>query len=92
MSAPRRITFDPRKNEENLRKHGMALGDFFGFDSELVTITDRRRDYGEERWQTFGRIDGLGYMIAFTIRGDELRLISFRRAHEKEIKIHDRAS
>lgn len=92
MSFPAKIVFDPRKDEENREKHGLGLGDFEGFDGKSVTIQDTRRDYGENRWRTFGRINGLGYMIAFTIRDDELRLISFRRAHEKEMKAHDRAS
>jgi uncharacterized DUF497 family protein len=48
---------------------------------------DDRRDYSETRWRSFGRIDRLGYMIAFTVRDDEVRLISFRRAHEREMKI-----
>lgn len=33
----------------------------------------------------FGRIDGVAYSIAYTTRGKNLRLISFRRAHEKEV-------
>jgi hypothetical protein len=92
MTRALRIAFDPHKSEENFRKHGHRLEDFRGFDRSPITISDERRDYQEPRWRSFGRIDGLGYMIAFTVREDELRLISFRRAHEKEMSIHDRSS
>lgn len=40
----------------------------------------------EVRYRAFGRIEGEGYCLAFTLRGTVLRPISFRRAHEKEMK------
>lgn len=85
------IIFDPAKDAANFEKHGLALSDFQGFDLGTdVTLVDDRREYGETRYRTFGRIAGLGYMIAFTVRGDQLRLISFRRAHQKEMERHGR--
>jgi len=92
MKQPIRIVFDRHKNEENFRKHGQRLEDFEGFDEAPITVLDDRRDYSETRWRSFGRIDRLGYMIAFTVRDDEVRLISFRRAHEREMKRYDRSS
>ncbi len=78
------IVFDPAKAKANQRKHGLDFGKFDGFDTGWsITISDVRGDYGEPRYRTFGRIDGLGYMIAFTLRDDALRLISFRRARMK---------
>lgn len=88
-----RIFFDPVKDAVNFDKHGLNLSDFQGFDDNTdITIADNRADYGERRYRTFGRIAGMGYMIAFTIRGDQLRLISFRRAHEKEMKRYEQAN
>ncbi len=87
-----RIVFDRQKNEENYRKHGQRLEEFEGFDEAPITIRDERRDYNEDRWRSFGRIDRLGYMIVFTVRDDEVRLISFRRAHEKEMRKYDQSS
>lgn len=88
-----RIVFDPAKDTVNFNKHGLHLSDFRGFDAGTdITIADDRADYGEPRYRTFGRIAGLGYMIAFTLRRDQLRLISFRRAHEKEMKRYGQAS
>lgn len=83
-------TFDPVKSLQNLRKHGVALADFTTFDREPAIIIDNRRDYGEVRLQAFGRIGGVGFCLVFTPRGDDIRLISLRRAHASEMARHDR--
>ena len=54
--------------------------------SEAVVEVDDRYDYRETRFCAFGRIDALGYCLAFTYRGTVIRVISFRRAHEKEMR------
>lgn len=83
--------FDPEKDALNRTKHGLGLSEFPGFDFGTdLTIADDRKDFGEPRYRSFGRINGLGYMIAFTLRGGRIRLISFRRAHEKELQRYER--
>lgn len=62
---------------------------FEGFNAEPVVLVDNRRDYGEDRFRAFGRIDGEPYSIAYAVRGENWRLISFRRAHEKEVDRYD---
>ena len=90
LRAP--FSFDPEKSQANREKHGFGLDEFTGFDSGTERIfADDRFDYGEERFRAFGRIDGQGYMAAFARRGDTIRLISFRRAHEREMRRHDDA-
>ena len=42
---------------------------------------DRRHDYGEERRQTIGEIDGKTFLVAFTYRRDAVRIISARRTN-----------
>lgn len=82
------IVFDPDKDARNIREHGYSLADFQGFDTEPTIKVDDRLDYGEMRYQAYGRINGKGHMIVFMKRGDDMRLISFRRAHEKEMRRH----
>jgi uncharacterized protein len=83
--------FDPEKDAANRTKHGLGLSQFPGFDPGTdLTIADVRQDFGEPRYRSFGRVDGIGYMIAFTVREDRIRLISFRRAHEKEMQRYER--
>ena len=83
------IEFDPAKNEGNLAKHGVAPTDFAGFDEVAAVLVDDRFDYGEVRFRAFGRIDGKGFSIAYTETATGIRLISFRRAHEKEIRQYE---
>jgi uncharacterized protein len=82
--------YDPEKNAINKAKHRLDFEDFEGFDSDPIVITDERADYGEPRFRAFGRINGIAYMIALVSRDGNLRLLSFRRAHEKEIKRYEK--
>lgn len=81
--------FDSQKNEINKARHGLGLDDFAGFDAEPVVVVDGRREYGETRFRAFGRIGGLGHALVYTLRAGTMRLISFRRAHEKEMRRYD---
>lgn len=81
------IEFDAAKDAENVAKHGLSFADANRFEmSEAVTAVDDRADYAEPRLRAFGRIDGLGHYLVFTWRGDVIRVISFRRAHEREMR------
>ncbi len=83
------LEFDAAKDAANIAKHGLSFADFSGFDSVPVYMKDVRYDYGETRYRAFGRINGLGHCIVFTIVAGRTRLISFRRAHEKEMKRYE---
>lgn len=83
------IEFDPAKDASNRAKHGLSLAEFTGFDDLPIVNEDDRFDYGEKRFVALGRIDGKPHAIIYTRRGDILRLIGFRRAHEKELRRHE---
>jgi len=83
------IAFDPDKDAINIAKHGLSLADFAGFDRQPTVSIDDRFDYGETRFQARGRINGRGYCVIFTFTESGTRLISFRRAHEKEMKRYE---
>lgn len=87
------FTFDPAKDAANFGKHGLSLADFAGFDAEPIVLVDDRFDYGEVRYRALGLIDGQPHLIVYTLPGhDDLRLISFRRAHAKEGRMYERRS
>lgn len=82
------IAFDRVKDAANLQKHGVSLADAVHLDwSSLLVATDTRRDCGEDRYQGFGVIRGRSYFVAFTPRDRTMRVISFRKANNREI--HD---
>ena len=84
------IEWDQSKNARNQALHGLAFEDLGGFDGDPVIIFDERFDYGEARLQAFGRIIGVGHCIVFTMRGGTTRLISFRKARDKEMRRYGR--
>ena len=83
------ISFDPAKDTINKQKHGFSLAEVRPFDAEPVVLIDDRRNYGEQRFRAFGRIDGAAYCLVFTFTEAGIRAISFRRAHEKELRRHE---
>jgi uncharacterized DUF497 family protein len=50
----------------------------------LIEIDDRF-DYGETRYRVLGQIDGREFVVICTPRGSSLRIISARKANEKDI-------
>lgn len=83
------ITFDSAKDTANIAKHGLSLADFSGFDAAPSVTVDDRYDYGETRYLAHGRIEGVGHCLVLTMTGDTTRLISFRRAHDKEMRRYE---
>ncbi|WP_054007245.1 BrnT family toxin [Cypionkella psychrotolerans] len=72
-----------RKATLLLRGPDFAMVESMDLDLAEVSLDDRK-DYGEIRLQARGLIDGRLYVIAFTQRGESLRLISLRKASKRE--------
>lgn len=81
------IEWDPGKDAANRAKHGLSLADACRFEmTEALVMVDERYDYGEVRYQAFGRVDGQGRCLVFTFRDRVVRVISFRPARDKEMR------
>ena len=86
------ITFDPAKNERNLRLRGISFEKAADFDFNSATFDeDKRKDYGEIRTLSIGYIGDTLYTMVFTIRNSTIRVISLRRANRKERDKHAKA-
>lgn len=78
--------WDARKAKVNLAKHGIAFETVEGFDWETaLVLADTRRDYGEDRFVALGKIGGRLHSLVFTSRNDTIRVISLRKANNREI-------
>ena len=81
-----KITYDPVKRAKTIEERGL---DFEGapevFSGPTVTAPDIRRDYGEERFITFGILHDREIVLVWTPRGDTRRIISMRYVNEREI-------
>lgn len=81
------VEFDPVKDEENRRKHGISLQRAEEFELESAfTKVDDRRDYGEVRYRSVGLLDEALHVLIFTLRGGRVRAISLRKANRMESK------
>lgn len=81
------IDFDPAKRAETLARRGLDMahaGEIW--DGPHLTFEDDRRDYGEPRLVTMGLMEGRLVFVAWTPRGDARRIISLRKANERERK------
>ena len=78
--------WDEAKSHAALKTRGFdfAYAALVFADDHRLERLDRRRDYGEERRQTIGEIEGRTYFVVFTIRDQVVRIISARRAHDHE--------
>jgi uncharacterized protein len=54
----------------------------------VAVEVDDRFDYVESRFRAHGHIDRIAHCLVYTIRGQNIRAISLRRAHAKEMKRH----
>jgi uncharacterized DUF497 family protein len=81
------VDFDPAKEAINLSKHGVSLSRWIDLDIK-VTFVDDRYDYGKIRYRAYGFIDGAAYCLVFTDRNGQVRPISLRRSHAKEMRRH----
>ena len=53
-------------------------------DENRVIRADKRFEYGEDRFQMLGKVDGRVFQVAFTMRGAVVRIISARKANSRE--------
>lgn len=80
-----KITFDPAKRDVTLKERGLDFaraGEIFA--GHHFTLEDVRRDYLETRFITVGKMDDRMVVMVWTLRNGEIRVISMRRANERE--------
>jgi uncharacterized DUF497 family protein len=84
------LQYDPRKNAANIAKRGLPFDRVNDLEWRTSIVRqDIRRDWGEMRLLVMAKLDGKLHAAVVTPRGDDLRVISFRRAHRKEEKEYD---
>jgi uncharacterized DUF497 family protein len=87
-----RIEFDPAKSARNAEKHGFTLDRFADLDLDAGMIEpDTRRDYGEDRYVVIAPLGRRLHVACFCIRNGAFRVISLRKANDREAKRYERA-
>jgi len=87
-----RITFDPAKNDRNLRlrRPSFAQAEGFHFESALFAV-DERKEYPETRYVALGLLGDRVHVLCFVETSDGIRVISFRKANSREVKRYAKA-
>lgn len=86
------IEFDPAKADANYRKHGVSFAEAATalLDEQALAYEDGQAE-GEARWKLLGMsAQGRLLTVVYTLRGENLRLISARKATAKEETGHVR--
>ncbi len=79
------LTFDDHKRAKTFEARGLDFADAGEvFSGHHFTVTDDRNDYGEDRYITVGALKGRMVIIVWTPRGEARRIISMRKANERE--------
>ncbi len=81
--------WDENKNAANRAKHGIefSIAEGFCWDTAIETIDDRA-EYGEKRWITLGMIGIRVHVMVYTLRDNNIRIISLRKANKREVEFY----
>ena len=95
--ADSRFNWDPEKDAENQRKHGVSFNraQYAFADPQRVIARDVSRSQAEDRFYCFGEVDGGVLTVRFTYRASVIRIIGAgywrkgKAAYERENKLHE---
>ena len=75
--------WDDAKRRETLETRGIDFAEIYGFDWGTADTQPSNR-HGEGRWASLGMIGNRLYHVVWTVRGENTRIISLRKANERE--------
>ncbi len=82
--------WDEGKRRANYAKHGLDFRDAEKiFQDITITAEDNRRDYGERRFISLGRLEDVVVVIVYTERNENIRIISMRKANQREKQAYE---
>ena len=84
------LQYDERKNDINLRKHGIPLD--AGLDAindpNVIVSFDEENSEIEERFIVIGRCGSVILFVSFTMRDEVERIINVRKAEREEEELY----
>ncbi len=86
------LEWDDAKRNETLKRRGLDFADVASVDWTVAfTAEDTRANYGEVRFVTMAPIADRLCVFAWCWRGEALRVISLRKANDREVKRYEKA-
>jgi len=87
-----KIEFDPAKSEKNSKERGLPFDMAHDFDWQTAHYAeDTRREYPERRFVAVGFLADRLHVLCFTPIAGGVRIVSFRKANQREIKRYETA-
>ncbi len=86
MAGAVQYIWNEAKRSINQATHGIDFTAAYRFEWDTARIDpDTRHKYGEQRFVALGRIGLRIHVLVFTPRGEAVRVISLRKANQREI-------
>ncbi|MGI0479760.1 BrnT family toxin [Geminocystis sp. CENA526] len=84
-----KFEYDPNKSQSNVTKHEIDFleAQKLWQDEDLLEIPAKTET--EPRWIVIGKLKEKHWTAVITYRGDMIRIISVRRAKNKEVKLYE---
>lgn len=84
------ISYNQAKNARNIEERGLSFDEvtIFNWDTALIW-QDTRKDYPEPRYSAIGFLNDRLHVLIFTETEQGIRVISFRRANNREVKLYE---
>jgi len=86
------ITFDPKKEAANVRKHGVSLTEGDGVLNDPMALTNEDTSAVVEQPFVTIRANTVGHLgiVIYIHRGDDERIISVRKPEAKEVRAYEK--
>lgn len=84
------ITYDPAKNERNVRERGLSFERAADFDFDTAIFNTEFRN-GETRRIAIGYLDKRLHLLCYVPQSEGIRVVSFRRMNKREAKRYGKA-
>lgn len=87
-----KIEYDKNKSDKNTKERNLSFDEAVDFEWETaILIEDTRRNYPEQRFIASGYLNKRLHILCFSRINEGIRVISFRKANKREVKIYEEA-
>jgi len=84
------FSYDPNKNKRNIELRDLNFDRVADLDWKNAWIyEDKRNEYNEIRFIAYSMLDKRLHFVCFTETKDGIRIISFRKANNREVKRYE---
>jgi len=84
------FSYDPNKNKRNIELRDLSFDQVADLDWDNAWIyEDKRKEYNEIRFIAYSMLDKWLHVVCFTEATDSIRVISFRKANNREVKRYE---